>query len=367
MFAIARRCLVVLVVVASLGVAVLAVSTGPTAARPVPASSGPTPSPSPGPSPTPPHARHKHYARVNNDPGFLEVYDNNVENLETVHERAPTYCRGDWKDLVYYMKVQHRSPDLFLVEQISDRAQLDHLIATLNRKLAGRYAGVIAQRHPRPQNHRCGPSKLRQTNAIVYRTGRFSYVRGSKVTWRADHRSGGHCHNDTRDRSVGVAVRLHDKIAHKTIVAGTFHWPTKNRHGPACAAENAREAAQHMGQGNAALRILGGDANATTTSAGGRWSALINGERGGALGYRDVVYATCMGHGDCIARQWTIGHKRRIDFLFTRKSGGGYPGISGEATVSFNAGDRADRQVTGHDRADRDYSDHRAIKARIHY
>ena len=115
--------------------------------------------------------------------------------------------------------------------------------------------------------------------------------------------------------------------------------------------------------------MLGGDANATDGAGGGKWSLLINGERGGSLGYRDVVYSTCLGHGDCMARQWTIRgrSRRRIDFLFARKPGGGYPGVSGESTVTFDSGDRADRAVTGHDRASLSYSDHRAIKARIHY
>jgi hypothetical protein len=52
-------------------------------------------------------------AAVNRNPAFLQVYDDNVENLETVRERP---CHGDWKDLVYAMKVQPLSPDLFIVQ-----------------------------------------------------------------------------------------------------------------------------------------------------------------------------------------------------------------------------------------------------------
>ena len=122
---------------------------------------------------------------------------------------------------------------------------------------------------------------------------------------------------------------MRDKITGKYVVAGSFHWPTSSFHwptshrkGPPCAYENAREAGARLGAGAASLRILGGDANATDTAGGGKWSLLIN---------------------------------------------GGYPGVSGESTVTFDSGDRADRAVTGHDRSSLSYSDHRAIKARIHY
>lgn len=57
----------------------------------------------------------------------LLVYDANVENLETPNDACP----GDWKDLFAFMKVQGDSPDVFLVQQISDQAELDVLIAHL--------------------------------------------------------------------------------------------------------------------------------------------------------------------------------------------------------------------------------------------
>ena len=240
----------------------------------------------------------RHYATVNKSPAYLQLYDNNIENLETAGER----CRRDWKDLVYYMKVQHRSPDLFLVQQVSDRAQLTKLIATMSKKLAGNYAGIIAKRHPKPFSSPCGAAKAHQTNAAIYRKGRFSYRDGSKVTWRSDSRHKAGCRNDALDRSINVAARLRDKITGKYVVAGSFHWPTSSFHwptshrkGPPCAYENAREAGARLGAGAASLRILGGDANATDTAGGGKWSLLINGERGGRLGYRDVVYSTCLG------------------------------------------------------------------------
>ena len=67
----------------------------------------------------------------NQDPTFLQVYGNNVENLETPSE----YCKGDWKDLVHFMKLQKYAPDLFLVQQVSGRAQLNELTEFMSRNL----------------------------------------------------------------------------------------------------------------------------------------------------------------------------------------------------------------------------------------
>ena len=116
-----------------------------------------------------PHAGGIPAAVGNQDPTFLQVYDNNVENLETPTE----YCKGDWQDLVYFMKLQKYAPDLFLVQQVSGRAQLNELTEFMTRNLPGRYKGVIARRKPQPFDSPCNAPKARQTNAIVFRVGRF--------------------------------------------------------------------------------------------------------------------------------------------------------------------------------------------------
>src|SRR4051812_24568924 len=90
-------------------------------------------------------------SQVNKHPGFIQVYDGNVENLETPAE----FCKGDWQDLVYFMKVRRYAPDLFIVQQISGRRQLDELIGFMNRNLPGSFKGVIARRDPRPFDSPC--------------------------------------------------------------------------------------------------------------------------------------------------------------------------------------------------------------------
>ena len=84
----------------------------------------------------------------------MQVYANNVENLETADENCP----GDWTDLIYYMRLQEYVPDLFFVQQVSDQAQLKVITDRMSNELAGSYAGVIADRSPsNPGGSDCNP------------------------------------------------------------------------------------------------------------------------------------------------------------------------------------------------------------------
>lgn len=58
---------------------------------------------------------------------------NNIENLKESGEE----CRGDWTDLMYVMQEARPQPDSFMVQQVSDRAQFDRLIAFMNAHLRG--------------------------------------------------------------------------------------------------------------------------------------------------------------------------------------------------------------------------------------
>ncbi|MGH3646773.1 MAG: hypothetical protein ACRDTM_06320 [Micromonosporaceae bacterium] len=305
---------------------------------------------------------------VNNNPAYLQVYANNVENLETVN----AYCPGDWQDLVYYMKGYETSPDLFLVQQVANRAELNTLVSAMTDRLAGVYAGVLAVSQPERMNSPCGSEKAYQTNAIIYRTGRFNLV--STSTWQSDAQtSSGGCANNSQDRTINLRARLWDKIAGKYVTAASIHWPTSAMDGPPCASENAREAAAAVSASGGSLLIWGGDANITDQSSGSwrSWYTRANGDLGGSLGYRDALYDHCRESSSnvksCLLDNWTISGSRRIDFLFARKGSGGMPFTGAEHTVTFNEGDAADIEFTGNDRTDRDYSDHRAVRARIHY
>ncbi|MBK7862723.1 MAG: hypothetical protein IPJ65_29760, partial [Archangiaceae bacterium] len=160
---------------------------------------------------------------VNQDPGFVQVWVNNVENLEEPSESCP----GDWKDLLYTMDRATLSPDFFLVQQVSDRAQLDRVVSTMNHRLKGTWAGIIADPNPKPFNSPCGPAKDDQTNAIIYRTARFDPV-GPKDTWKAWRRMpSGNCERDPTARTLIVMQRFHDRRANKDLTVASLHWSTE--------------------------------------------------------------------------------------------------------------------------------------------
>jgi hypothetical protein len=64
------------------------------------------------------YAGHKPYANPNSSPRFIQVYNDNVENLPTTSRKK---CPGDWKDLISYMKTREYVPDVFLVQQVRHR------------------------------------------------------------------------------------------------------------------------------------------------------------------------------------------------------------------------------------------------------
>jgi hypothetical protein len=307
-------------------------------------------------------------ARVNGNHAFLQVYDDNVENLETAGERP---CPGDWKDLVYAMKAHDLTPDLFLVQQVSGPRQLAQLTGFMTRKLPGRYAGLPALLAPKPMRSPCGKPKALQTNAIVWRTGRLRAVAGSGVTWKAQAMRTGRCRNSKQARAVNIALAFDDLISHQRIVAASIHWPTQASGGPPCAVDNARQSAHKVAKvGPAALRIMAGDANIAPDALGGAWYRSLNVDAGGTLGYRDAAYFACAHRNlaTCLANQWTVrGGHRRIDFLLAHRDLGGPPNINHHGVVTFDAADRAAVQATGRDDPGGDYSDHRSNRARIHY
>jgi hypothetical protein len=235
----------------------------------------------------------------------------------------------------------------------------------MSRTLPGRYAGVVAQASPKPFRSPCGKPKARQTNAVIYRVGRFTVVPGSKQTWRSFKIRNGKCVVDPLARTVGVAVGLTDRVNGRRVTAASFHWSTGRSGGPPCAPRNVRTSSRHLGRdGAASLQVMGGDAN-VTANGGRNWYALANGDSGGRLGLRDVTFAACGGAPACISRNWTVGGRSRIDFLFARKPGG-LPAVTAQHTITFGEAGRAARRVTGGDDA-AGYSDHRSVRARIHY
>ena len=303
---------------------------------------------------------------VNDDPGFVQVFDNNVENLPT----ADLKCPGDWQDLVYYLKRAPLKPDVFIVQQISGKQQLDNYVGKLSKIVGEGYAGVIADGSPKAMNSPCGAPKGHQTNAVIYRKARFTDQGLGSRTWVAQSERNGKCANSSQARTRAVKVKLHDKVANKDLTVASVHWATAASGGPPCSVSNAAETAKEMtadGYGGS-LMIFGGDMNFSDVNGGSfrPWYRALNGDLHGKHGFRDAGYAGCDGAKPCLADNWTIGSGRRIDFLFARAASG-LPRVTGFHTITFDEGDAADQAATGSDRADRNYSNHRAVMARIHY
>jgi hypothetical protein len=279
-------------------------------------------------------------------PDYLVVYNNNIENM------LPASCDGgDWNRLFAYIAAQPRSPDIFTAQQISNAAQLNALTARMTSELAGTYAGVIAISSPGSMGYTstCGKLKNQQSNAVIYRTDRFTLEASTR--WRSDapddwdDGSGG-CRNldDTptsQDRVENVAVRLHDRVADEDVSVASIHWPTSTWHGPDCADENMREASNAVDNLGGTLKIVAGDVN-TTKGTEGWWNDAMDD------GFRDPIAETCPSSG-CPDSTSTLG-SHRIDFMLV-KSGHGFSGA----------------QTIGESATGGKYSDHRALRAIVFY
>ncbi|MEV0328852.1 hypothetical protein AB0H63_20740 [Micromonospora echinospora] len=286
-------------------------------------------------------------AAVNTSPNYLVVYNNNIENW------LPASCADGliWDRLITYIKARPLSPDIFTVQQVSNQTQLNALTQRLSDELPGTYAGQIAIADPGSMGYTstCGKMKNQQTNAVVYRSDRFTYEAATR--WRSDapedYDAGtGPCRNleptrSSQDRVHNIAVRLHDRVAGQDVSVASIHWPTDTWHASECADENIREADEAMGRLGGDLKIVAGDTNAEPDTAGW-WND------GKGYGYRDPIAEKC-GSRNCSSAYDTL-NSRRIDFLLV-KSGNGFSNV---ATVT--------ETMTGGA-----YSDHRAVTAYVNY
>src|SRR6185436_14097559 len=75
----------------------------------------------------------------------------------------------------FYMKTHGTAPDVFLVQQMTDRDRLDEMTHAMTKILGVSYAGRVAQEHP--TNHRQGTEvspRPTVTTGIIYRAARFT-------------------------------------------------------------------------------------------------------------------------------------------------------------------------------------------------
>lgn len=321
--------------------------------------------------------------RTNSDPNRIVVYSNNIENMIF-----------DWKDLVHEMEEAPLRPDIFLVQQLTSRAEMEQLIAFMERRLGVNYEGVVAQNVP--DDHRFGGEVLprpRVTTGVIYRARRFDLV--TKDTWHPFGKGfAGQQHScDERTNHSGyetLRVKLHDKRANEDVVAVSLrHWTWH-----ACSAKNTKEIVEghnvggdgpnaHPGLGSgAALHIVGGDFNDRIFDADGSyscWYRRMNGELGGTDGcsgdfnFTDPLFDHCNGDKSCVR------DRAGIDSLFVRRGDGGRARTDHFDVISFDQAHRASVRATGGDAISntrkhdgyRDvagrYSGHQARRAYVYY
>jgi len=334
---------------------------------------------------------------ANTNPAFLEVFVDNVENLETTSSTAEAgvtaaeaeKCKGDWQDLIYAMTERQYAPDLFIVQQVSGQSQLQTLASKMTELLGFTYrAEIIAD--PSPSNFQGSEctAKHYQTNGIIYREGRFTYnpAVDPHATWQAQRLLNGSCTNNTQDRTKGVKARLKDQITGQYVSVASVHWPSAQLGGPDCADSNGSEVRSELNEAEyngSALKIWGGDSNitdltsTTASSASYRsWFATMNGDLSTTY-YRDVIFDDCRertsdvhsaAFKQCLITAKTlVGTNRRIDFLMASRNSSALPFIDNEVTVDPNVADQADINATGSDNGLYDYSNHLAVGARVHY
>lgn len=319
--------------------------------------------------------------RTNGDPDRLVVYTNNVENM-----------LFDWKDLVHFMGEEPLRPDLFLVQQVTSKDELDRLGAFMTKRLGVRYTGVVAQNRPDDRRFQAQiVPRPTVTTGVIFRAGRFELL--DRDTWmpfgRGFESQPQTC--DARSNHSGyesIRVKLFDKVAKKNVLAVSLrHWTWHP-----CSTKNAFEIVQgkdsgpnaHGGLGSgAALHLVAGDFNDRALEGDGDyacWYREMNGalgkdgcSTGTMAGFTDPLFTACAGEKRCVRNRGGIDHifVRRSDGKPVRTSHFGVisPADAHRASVQSTGGDAASnlRPRDGYNDQGAGYSQHRARKAYVFY
>jgi hypothetical protein len=319
--------------------------------------------------------------RTNSDPNRVVVYSNNLENMIF-----------DWKDLVHVMAESELRPDIFLVQQVTNRSELERLMGFMKQRMGVKYEGLVAQN--RPNDHRFDGQLTPRptvTTGVVFRSSRFE-LRGHDswmpfgTGFKNQNQS---C--DQRSNHSGyetLRVKLHDKVAKKDIVVVSLrHWTWEP-----CSTKNVMEIVNgneggpnaHPGLGAGVdLHVVGGDFNDRVHDGDGAykcWYRQMNRSvpEGSCpndtnLGFTDPLYGACDGERSCVRTRGDV------DSLFVRRADGVAARTDHFDVVSFDQAERASRAATGgdgpsnvksrdgyNDVADR-YSGHEARRSYVYY
>lgn len=224
----------------------------------------------------------------------------------------------------------------------------------------------------------CYETTRRGGAAIVYRTGRLSYVGGTLRNVRLKERAtqGAACNPSSW---YALVQRFRDDVnTSKYINVASVHLPYSPDNSDAdCAWENMKTISSVIDSlGSASMRVMAGDWNhrdgVLTSSGAVDWECWYSGTntdlgRCGTtrpnLGWKDTMYRACKLTGaaayNCMkARHWTKG-STRIDFLFAKTYA-----IYNQVTVDYGLAYQAAGSPSG---GARQYSDHRGQGALLRY
>jgi hypothetical protein len=320
-------------------------------------------------------------AVLNNDSSMVVAYTINYENLMTPSES----CKGEYQDLIYWMRDQTYVPDFIIVQQVSGQTQADALASTISGALFATYKAIVAVSSPSSMNSNCPGEKDYQTNAILYR-GAFT-PSGSKVAFQTYQTVSGSEVLNTQDRTISVVQKFIDSRNGKTVSVASTHWVSESSGGtPNSALRSMKEVRNRLSTSAGSLQIWGGDTNmsdlmdATSSASAFRdWYQAANGAVASAAGdgtkyaFRDAAYTACSGDKACLVAShntFYTGTNRRIDFLMATK-GASMPTMSNNAgkpwTVPFGSAGVARQLYTGADDPALNYSEHRSVSAYIYY
>jgi endonuclease/exonuclease/phosphatase family metal-dependent hydrolase len=297
---------------------------------------------------------------------WFKFYDVNLENMTNGDclQGTPDDCNRKWANFVNQMAGKSYAPDIINVQQVDpvQRTELGQTLSQLTElknyieyKTGLSYGAIVALSNPTQQYGNLCRDKWYQTNAIIYRTGRFSVSSQSTLTAKND-KSGSCSTAGNNQREVGLVASLYDSASGKTVRLVNYHFPTANAGGDACTGINMTDARNAAAASAGNVYIIAGDANKeefTSTGAEYSWHSDMR-----TAGYTDEFWNLCGGGQSCLnSNHWTFAsntltNKRRLDFTFVK----GQSNITSETVFPFSSTVVQDW-----------YSDHRGMMLDIAY
>lgn len=303
----------------------------------------------------------------------LQVWNLNAHHMRT--DRAgcsPAPCT-DYREFVYYITDPARAafvPDLVTLQEAG--TNLPDVTAPSCREFEFALEGRTGL------DYFCYETTERGGAAIVYRTGRLSYVGGTSRTVQLKQRStpGGACNPSSW---YALVQRFKDDLnPGKYANVASVHLPYSPGTPDAdCAWENMKTISSVVDSlGSASIRVMAGDWNhgdgILDSSGAVNWECWYEGTNvdlgtcgttSPNLGWKDAMYRGCGLTGAAAYRCLRAGHwtkgSERIDFLFAKAYA-----IYNQVTVDYGLAYRSVPDPTGWPSQ---YSDHRGQGAQLRY